>query len=114
MVKFVDKQLDAAFSALADPTRRAIISRLSRGSASVGELAEPFDMSLAAISKHIKILEKAGLIDRTRHGRRIECAMNPAGIDSVNQWLEFHKQFWSERLDALEQLLTKKSDRRKP
>lgn len=113
MVKHDNPSLDAAFSALADPTRRAIVSRLSRGPASVSELAAPFDMSLAAISKHINVLERAGLVERTRHGRRIECTVKPQGIDSISDWLEFHKAFWTERLDALEQLL-QKPDRRKP
>jgi DNA-binding transcriptional ArsR family regulator len=96
--------LDATFAALADPTRRAILARLTTGEASVAELAEPFAMSQPAISKHLKVLERAGLISRGREAQRRPCRLVAAPLADATQWLESYRQFWEasfERLDAL-------------
>jgi DNA-binding transcriptional ArsR family regulator len=97
-------RLDATFLALADPTRRAILARLVRGDASVTELAEPFDMSQPAISKHLKILERAGLVSRGRDAQRRPCKLEAKPLEAVHAWLERYRQTWDanfERLDAL-------------
>src|SRR5262245_58030428 len=98
-------RLDATFAALADPTRRAILARLAQGEASVFELAEPFDMSQPAISKHLKVLENAGLVstgmDAQRRPRRLEAAP----LAEATQWLEHYRQFWEARFDKLDALL---------
>ena len=101
MVNDSEVALDATFTALADPTRRAIVRRLERGPATVGELAEPFDISAPAVSKHLRMLERAGLLARTREGRihRIQLAARP--LNEAMAWLERHRRFWSLRLDAL-------------
>ena len=93
--------LDETFSALADPTRRAILARLAKGEASVTELAEPFDMSLPAISKHLKVLERAGLITRARDGQQRPCRLATAPLDEAAVWIERHKREWEKRLDRL-------------
>jgi len=104
--------LDATFAALADPTRRAILARLASGEASVSELAEPFAMSQPAISKHLKVLEKAGLISRGRDAQRRPRRLEAAPLADATEWLESYRQFWEasyEQLDALlEELKTKK------
>ncbi|MBI1365699.1 MAG: metalloregulator ArsR/SmtB family transcription factor [Alphaproteobacteria bacterium] len=95
--------LDLAFAALADPTRRAILARLASGEATVNELAEPFDMSLPAVSKHLKVLERAGLITRERAAQRRPARLDPQGLKSVDAWLGRYRRFWEEgfeRLDA--------------
>lgn len=89
-------------SALADPTRRAILARLTTGEASVSELAEPFDMSLVAVSKHLKVLEKAGLISKGREAQWRPCRLEPKPLMQVDDWLESYRQFWNENLDRLE------------
>jgi len=94
-------QLDHTFSALADPTRRAILVRLARGEATVGELAEPFDISLPAISRHLKVLELASLISNERVGKHRRCRLKPAALAGAQEWLEFHRRFWSGSLDRL-------------
>ena len=97
-------QLDATFAALADPTRRAILSRLAQGDASVNELAEPFAMSQPAISKHLKVLEGAGLISRGKHGQRRPCRIEVAPLAEANGWIERYRAIWEgnfRRLDAL-------------
>jgi DNA-binding transcriptional ArsR family regulator len=97
-------RLDATFLALADPTRRAILTRLVRGDASVTELAEPFDMSQPAISKHLKILERAGLVSRGRDAQRRPCKLEAKALEAVHAWLERYRQIWDanfERLDAV-------------
>ncbi|MBB3455438.1 DNA-binding transcriptional ArsR family regulator [Rhizobium sp. BK313] len=94
--------LSATLSALADPTRRAILARLSTGEASVSELAEPFDMSLVAVSKHLKVLEKAGLISKGREAQWRPCRLEAEPLRRVDDWLETYRRFWSERLDRLE------------
>jgi DNA-binding transcriptional ArsR family regulator len=96
--------LDATFAALADPTRRAILARLALGEASVMELAEPFAMSQPAISKHLKVLERAGLISRGRDAQRRPCRLEAQPLAEANQWLEGYRQFWEasfQRLDIL-------------
>lgn len=97
--------LDLVFGALADPTRREILRRLSTGSATVTELAEPHEMSLPAISKHLKVLEHAGLITRTRDGRLHHIGLEPKAMQSAVEWMEYYKQFWDTKLDALKEYL---------
>lgn len=97
--------LDATFAALADPTRRAILARLAGGEASVMELAEPFAMSQPAISKHLRVLERAGLISRGRAAQRRPCRLQAARLAEANQWLERYRQFWEQRYQRLDQLL---------
>jgi DNA-binding transcriptional ArsR family regulator len=98
-------RLDAVFAALADPTRRAIIERLSRGEARVTEVAEPFDMSLNAVSKHIRVLEASGVIERRRNGRDHILSINTRSLDEVDGWIERTRCYWEERLDAMERLI---------
>ena len=98
------QQLDATFSALADPTRRAILARLAAGEATVLELAKPFSMSQPAITKHLQVLERAGLISRSREAQRRPCKIEAKPLEEANAWLEKYRQFWEEsfqRLDAL-------------
>jgi DNA-binding transcriptional ArsR family regulator len=97
--------LNATFSALADPTRRAILSRLASGEASVTELAEPFEMSLPAISKHLKVLERAGLIARGREAQWRPCRLEAAPLKAATDWLLSYQSFWKGSLDALESYL---------
>jgi DNA-binding transcriptional ArsR family regulator len=110
------ERLDATFAALADPTRRAILARLARGEASVMELAEPFEMSQPAISKHLKVLERAGLISRGRDAQRRPCRLEAAPLRDVNEWIERYREFWEASFDALDDVLEdlKKKDRAKP
>ena len=98
-------RLSATFGALADPTRRAILARLATGAATVNELAEPFDMSLQAVSKHLKMLERGGLITRSRQAQSRPCRIEPKALQSVNDWLEEYRRLWDERLDQLEDYL---------
>jgi DNA-binding transcriptional ArsR family regulator len=98
-------RLSATFAALADPTRRAIIARLAMGETTVSELAKPFDMSGPAISKHLKVLENAGLITRGREAQWRPCRIEPKALKIVDDWLERYRQFWEERLDRLEEYL---------
>ena len=100
-------RLSAAFSALADPTRRAILARLTLGEASVNELAEPFEMSLPGVSKHLKVLERAGLITRGRHAQYRPCRLELQTLKEVDGWLEEYRLMWEERLDRLEDYLRK-------
>ena len=96
------ERLDDVFHALSDPTRRRMLRRLARGEQSVGELAEPFHMSLAAASKHIKTLERAGLIRRLVDGRTHRCRLEPRPLARAHTWLGFYERYWNDRLDALE------------
>ena len=98
-------RLSNTFSALADPTRRAILARLALGETSVTELAEPFDMSLPAISKHLKVLEKAGLIVRGREAQWRPCRIEPEALKPVDDWLEDYRRFWDESFDRLDAYL---------
>jgi DNA-binding transcriptional ArsR family regulator len=100
-----DTNLNATFGALADPTRRAILARLSRGDASVLELAEPFDMSQPAISKHLKVLERAGLIARGRDAQRRPCRLEPQPLKQAADWLGTYRQFWEESYERLDEYL---------
>jgi len=95
-------RLSATFAALADPTRRAILARLTSGEASVTELAEPFAMSLPAISKHLKVLERAGLIARSREAQWRPCRLKPQPLKGAADWLEHYRQFWEQGFDRLE------------
>jgi DNA-binding transcriptional ArsR family regulator len=97
--------LSATFAALADPTRRAILARLTTGEATVNELAEPFEMSLPAVSKHLKVLEKAGLIARGRAAQYRPCRLDPAPLKDVSIWVERYRQMWEQRFDRLESYL---------
>jgi len=97
-----DDRLDAVFAAVADPTRRAIVADLARhGGRTTGELAQPHAMSLPAVSKHLSVLERAGLVSRTRRGRNQVYALRPQPLSEAAQWLDRHHRFWTERIDAL-------------
>jgi DNA-binding transcriptional ArsR family regulator len=97
--------LSSTFSALADPTRRAILARLASGEASVTELAEPFEMSLPAVSKHLKVLERAGLIGRSREAQWRRCRLEASPLRDVSDWLDRYREFWVQRFDRLEAYL---------
>ena len=109
------QQLDATFAALADPTRRAILGRLAKGQASVAELAKPFKMSQPAISKHLKVLERAGLISRGLDAQRRPRKLEAAPLKEATDWLEKYRQFWDEAYDRLDALLEdmKKDEKKK-
>jgi DNA-binding transcriptional ArsR family regulator len=94
--------LDLTFGALADPTRRAILAKLALGEASVTELAEPFAMSLPAISRHLKVLEHARLISRGREAQWRPCRLQPQGLKDIAEWMEYYRRFWSESLDRMQ------------
>ena len=98
-------RLSATFSALADPTRRAILARLALGETSVSDLAKPFDMSLPAVSKHLKVLEHAGLIKRSRDAQWRPCRLEPGALKGVDDWLERYRKLWEERFDRLDDYL---------
>jgi DNA-binding transcriptional ArsR family regulator len=100
-----EDELDATFSALADPTRRAILARLATGDATVNELAQPFDLSLPAISKHLKVLERSGLISRGRQAQFRPCHLEPTALEGAVDWIDRNRQVWTERFDQLEQHL---------
>lgn len=100
-----DATLDAVFAALADPTRRAILARLAKGNATVNELGAPFDMTQPAISKHLKVLENAGLISRSRDAQRRPRRLEPKRLADANQWLEKYKKLWETRYRGLDTLL---------
>jgi DNA-binding transcriptional ArsR family regulator len=104
MVEYTER-LDRTFSALADPTRRAILSRLRRGALRVSEIAEPFDMSLNAVSKHLKLLERARLVRREVRGREHFCSLDAKPLAEAAGWTFSYREFWDARLDALEDLL---------
>jgi len=107
-------RLDATFSALADPTRRAILARLASGEASVNELAEPFAMSQPAISKHLKVLERAGLITRGRDAQRRPCKLEAQPLAEANQYLETYRRYWERSFASLDDLLEKMKAQHKP
>ena len=108
----VEQRLDITFHALADPTRRGMLASLALGDKSVGELGEPFAMSFAGASKHVKVLEGAGLIERRRDGRRQICTLKAAPLAEAEQWLRQWEKFWNVRLDRLEALIER--DKEKP
>jgi DNA-binding transcriptional ArsR family regulator len=101
----VARTLDRTFSAIADPTRRAILSRLAQGEASVSELAEPFDMTMPAVSKHLKVLERAGLIERGRDAQRRPCRLRAEPLREASGWIEQYRTMWNDRLDRLDAYL---------
>jgi DNA-binding transcriptional ArsR family regulator len=105
MVNNQSHTLDAVFHALSDPTRRAMLQRLARTELTVSDLAAPFDMSLAAASKHIRVLERAQLVRRTIQGRTHTCRLNAKTLSKAIKWLRHYERFWTQRLDALETLL---------
>ena len=99
------ESLDLTFAALSDPTRRAMVSQLTRGEQSVSEPAAPLPMSLVAVSKHLTVLERAGLVTRRQVGRKRMCALNLRSLGEAAGWIEQHRRFWAERLDSLEHYL---------
>src|SRR5260221_6728494 len=104
--------LDYAFGALADPVRRGILARLAQGEATVGELAKPFAISKPAISRHLKVLEKAALITNERYGKHRRCRLRREALDSVAAWLDFHRRFWTGSFDRLDVHLKSESKER--
>jgi DNA-binding transcriptional ArsR family regulator len=100
-----DEQLDLIFAALADPTRRAILAQLAQGEATVNELAEPFAISLPAISKHLKVLERAGLISRGREAQWRPCRLEPAPLEEAQNWIGTYREIWEESFSRLDDLL---------
>jgi DNA-binding transcriptional ArsR family regulator len=114
MVELAIPPLDAVFHALGDATRRHMLRELALGERTVGQLAEPFDMSLAAASKHVKALETAGLISREVRGRTHVCHLAPGPLASAHAWLGFYERFWTDRLDALERRLREEDARTPP
>lgn len=113
MVERSAAALDSVFHALADPTRRAMLRRLADGEHSVGELAEPFDMSFAAAAKHVKVLEEAGLLSRTIEGRTHRCRIEAGPLAEADRWLAYYQRFWTARLDDLETALLRHAHQRK-
>ncbi|HSU68026.1 MAG TPA: metalloregulator ArsR/SmtB family transcription factor, partial [Tepidisphaeraceae bacterium] len=105
--------LSNTFSALADPTRRAILSRLAGGEKSVNELAQPFRMSLPGVSKHLKVLERAGLIERSRKAQWRPCRLKPQPLREVSDWVEHYRKFWEESFDRLDEYLKEVQAREK-
>lgn len=105
MVEHQNSQLNSVFQALGDPTRRQMLYALAAGERTVGDLAEPFSISLAAASKHIKTLERAGLVRREIRGRVHVCRLEPGPLASAHEWLGFYERFWTDRLDVLDRLL---------
>lgn len=110
MVELETPRLDAVFHALGDATRRRMLRSLAEGERTVGELAQPFDMSLAAASKHVKALERAGLVRRTVRGRTHHCRLEARPLEGAHEWLGFYERFWNRRLDVLEELLRRESN----
>ena len=111
----VTASLDATFSALSDPTRRAILARLANGEATVNELAAPFKLSQPAISKHLKVLEKAGLISRGRYAQKRPCRIEAKPLGEANEWLEEYRKLWEANFERLDDLLEElKAERKKP
>lgn len=107
-------RLSTTFAALADPTRRAILARLATGELTVSELAEPFEMSLPAVSKHLRVLERAGLVAKGREAQWRPCRLDAAPLREVADWAERYRPLWEERLDRLDQYLQKLQKPRKP
>jgi DNA-binding transcriptional ArsR family regulator len=114
MVELEATQLNAIFHALGDATRRSMLRELAAGERTVSELAEPFAISLAAASKHIKALESAGLIQREVRGRTHLCRLDPGPLASAQEWLSFYERFWTGSLDVLDQLLRQEDQRTSP
>ena len=112
MVEYSRNQLNHVFAAVADPTRRAIVRRLARGPATISEIAKPFAVSFNAVSKHMMVLERAGLVEREIKGRERVCRLRPRGLRRANAWLEQYREFWELRLDALEAYVAVKAKER--
>jgi DNA-binding transcriptional ArsR family regulator len=111
MVHYSTDRLDAVFGALADPTRRAVLAKLRRGKLSVGDLAEPFGMSLPGFIKHLGILQDAGLIERSKTGRVVSCQLKGGALKAALAWLERHEEFWNTQLDRLGAFLEQKENK---
>jgi len=109
-----DERLDSTFLALSDPTRRAILARLALGEASVNELAEPFDMSQPAISKHLKMLERAGLVSRARDAQRRPCRLEARPLEAAYIWIERYRQMWDASFERLDTLLDDLKSQKRP
>jgi DNA-binding transcriptional ArsR family regulator len=107
----VENRLDAAFHALADPTRRGMLASLALGERSIGELGGPFRMTFAGASKHVKVLEAAGLIDRRKAGRKQMCSLNAEPLAEAQRWLKQWERFWTDRLDRLEALIERDKEK---
>ena len=110
MVEYDTKELDRVFSALGDPTRRAILRALSKGPSTIKTIAKPFPVSFNAISKHVMVLERAGLLRREIRGREHHCFIESRPLRDANQWLEHYRQFWEDRMDALEAYVAKRAN----
>jgi DNA-binding transcriptional ArsR family regulator len=113
-VVIAEQRLDETFAALANSTRRAILARLAQGEATVNELAEPFDMTLPAISKHIKVLERAGLITRQQRAQYRPCALEPSALQEISTWTEQYRPVWESRFDRMDAYVTQLRTRRRP
>ncbi|MCB1044053.1 MAG: winged helix-turn-helix transcriptional regulator [Acidobacteria bacterium] len=107
---FDHKLLDRVFAALADGTRRQLVHALAQGDRTVSQLAEPFDMSLAAVSKHLKVLERAGLIRRRIDGRTHTCSLNPESLTQALDWIAIYRNFWTQRIDLLSEIIDKENE----
>ncbi|MBV7297424.1 ArsR/SmtB family transcription factor [Enterovibrio paralichthyis] len=110
MVNKNDEQLDLIFSALSDKTRRAMVQQLTLGEKTVRELSAPFTMSKPAVSKHLKVLERAGLLTRSIQGREHMCSLNSKPLAELDKWLSFYESFWTQKLDSLSQFLEEEED----
>lgn len=110
MVKYSEEELSRTFSALADPTRRGILRNLADGSRTVSELAGPYSMSLPAVSKHLKVLEEAGLVNRSKSGREYHCRLLAGPLREAMEWIVFYRGFWNQRLDSMESFLSSEDD----
>lgn len=105
MVQYSQAALDDVFGALADPTRRAILARLASGQTSLMELAQPHKMSLVAVQKHVRVLERAGLVETEKEGRVRRCTLQPKPLRTAAEWIDFYQKFWEDQFDALEQFI---------
>ena len=114
MVEFDSPQLDTVFHALGDPTRRGMLARLALGESSIGELAQPFDMSFAGASKHVKVLEDSGLVSRRKEGRTHVITLEAGPLAEAERWLRQWEKFWSARLDRLQALIERDNRKEKP
>lgn len=113
MVNYTDGQMDAVFTALADSTRRGMVAQLSSGSATIGELGRPYPITKPAVTKHVKILERAGLIQRQKNGRIHRCTLNKEPMKQAEEWIERHRKFWETSLDSLADYLNQQTEKEK-
>ncbi len=104
------QQIDRTFASLADPTRRAVLERLGRGSATISELAEPFEISLTGMKKHVRVLEAAGLVTTEKVGRARQCSLGPRRLEDVQEWVEMYRRMLDERLDRFEELIQRQKE----